>query len=296
MGSITIKRAVDLIKRKAEAMTGKASGGIQEIEKRLVEDYRTELFNLIEKLGESDSEHVQNTLKQKLSIYQKQLSSYKVQFPDDPDLDWYEACVYVVGAYQKLGSTGFAHKAIDRTDSIGAKLVYASLAKSQNDSNAREAVRLLARAIQLDDNPGVRMLRASVLSSLKEKQAALHDVNYVLEHFSDDQDLYLDARKLKDEIEQEEDKKCFIATAVYGSADAEEVLVLRQFRDQVLLQSDFGRKFVAFYYGFSPSVAHRLSNTRLLRRIAKTWLLAPLVWMVAHHPAVQSSFTRKQID
>ena len=41
---------------------------------------------------------------------------------------------------------------------------------------------------------------------------------------------------------------CFVATAVYGSRDAPQVRTLRDFRDNVLMQSSTGRAFVDFYY------------------------------------------------
>jgi hypothetical protein len=47
---------------------------------------------------------------------------------------------------------------------------------------------------------------------------------------------------------------CFIATAVYGSADANEVMVLRQFRDSVLQKSLPGRLFIRVYYAVSPRI------------------------------------------
>jgi len=53
---------------------------------------------------------------------------------------------------------------------------------------------------------------------------------------------------------------CYIATCVYGSYDAPEVLCLRQFRDEVLASSIFGRLFIALYYFFSPPIAERLKK------------------------------------
>lgn len=41
---------------------------------------------------------------------------------------------------------------------------------------------------------------------------------------------------------------CFVACAVYGGGDVEQVRVLREYRDNVLMQDDFGRKFVQWYY------------------------------------------------
>lgn len=65
--------------------------------------------------------------------------------------------------------------------------------------------------------------------------------------------------------------KCYIATAVYGSYDAPQVLVLRRFRDEVLSKSLPGRVFIRTYYAVSPPAARRLENAgrmnRLVRRI-----------------------------
>lgn len=270
------------------------SGGInQEIEKRLVEDYRKELFDLIENLQDTSGHangNLRKSIEQKLSIYHKHLSSYGKQFPTDKDLDWYESVVYVISAYLKLSTTGFAHRAVDRSDNLGATLIFAAMAKGQNDSNAREAIQLFDRALQLDDNPGVRMAKASIHSSLHEKQAALKEVNYILENFSEEQDLYLEARKLKDEIEEGKDK-CFIATVVYGSSTADEVVLLRHFRDTTLLRSKLGRKMVTFYYKYSPHIACKLSNSNLLKTLVKKGMLVPIIWCVSKYTKTQETFT-----
>lgn len=49
-------------------------------------------------------------------------------------------------------------------------------------------------------------------------------------------------------IEEIKEGDCFVATAVYGSRDAPQVRTLREFRDNVLMQSPAGRTFVDFYY------------------------------------------------
>lgn len=51
---------------------------------------------------------------------------------------------------------------------------------------------------------------------------------------------------------------CYIATACYGSFDHPDVIVLRRFRDAVLLKSAVGRLVVRVYYGLSPSLASKL--------------------------------------
>lgn len=65
---------------------------------------------------------------------------------------------------------------------------------------------------------------------------------------------------------------CYIATAVYGSYDAPEVMVLRQFRDEVLLPTFFGRMFVKTYYKLSPPVANRLRNAKKINKFVRNIL------------------------
>lgn len=59
-------------------------------------------------------------------------------------------------------------------------------------------------------------------------------------------------------------KACYIATAVYGSVDAPEVLRLRRFRDETLHKYHWGRRFSSFYYRHSPQLAERLEGTRIV--------------------------------
>jgi hypothetical protein len=70
---------------------------------------------------------------------------------------------------------------------------------------------------------------------------------------------------------------CFIATAVYDSPMAVEVEVLRQFRDETLLQSKAGQIFVAIYYRISPPLAHAISKYRTIKIIMRNYILEPIV-------------------
>lgn len=54
---------------------------------------------------------------------------------------------------------------------------------------------------------------------------------------------------------------CYIATMVYGSYEAPEVMTLRNFRDEVLRKYFFGRLFIGFYYLTSPSVVSLTKNS-----------------------------------
>jgi len=73
---------------------------------------------------------------------------------------------------------------------------------------------------------------------------------------------------------------CFIATAAYGTPTAEQINVLRDFRDVVLLKSTLGSQFVALYYRLSPPVADFIARSDLLRTIVRELLVDPIVWLV----------------
>ena len=69
---------------------------------------------------------------------------------------------------------------------------------------------------------------------------------------------------------------CFIATAAYGTPQADDVMVLRDFRDKYLLRNNIGRGFVWNYYRYSPSIAKFIKDKPVLKRIVR-YILKPLV-------------------
>lgn len=73
---------------------------------------------------------------------------------------------------------------------------------------------------------------------------------------------------------------CFIATAAYGTPTAEQIDVLREFRDEVLLESTVGSGFVALYYRLSPPLADFIARSSFLRTLVRELLVDPVVWMV----------------
>ncbi len=65
---------------------------------------------------------------------------------------------------------------------------------------------------------------------------------------------------------------CFIATAAYGSAMANDVEMLRRFRDGVLQRSVLGELAVEAYYTFGPAVSGLVGESDLLRATARSFL------------------------
>ncbi len=72
---------------------------------------------------------------------------------------------------------------------------------------------------------------------------------------------------------------CFIATAAHGSMQHEDVVALRRFRDQVLMQTDTGRAFVSSYYEHSPALADRIRESEGWKAVTRA-ALAPIVGLV----------------
>ncbi|MFN7906157.1 MAG: CFI-box-CTERM domain-containing protein [Pseudobdellovibrionaceae bacterium] len=66
--------------------------------------------------------------------------------------------------------------------------------------------------------------------------------------------------------------RCFIATSAYGDITHPDVLFLRQFRDQYLKKSFLGRKFIFFYYRYSPRIADVVESRKCLRCATKSIL------------------------
>ena len=71
---------------------------------------------------------------------------------------------------------------------------------------------------------------------------------------------------------------CFIATAAYDSPMAEEIQVLREFRDKYMLTNPVGRILVDIYYYISPPIAEFITECPCLKPVVR-FLLLPVVAM-----------------
>ena len=113
-----------------------------------------------------------------------------------------------------------------------------------------------------------------------------NDIDIYIEFTQRDEEIeeyYLsgfEARLIEKEIEVQYEKQksgCFVATACYGDYDATEVLLLRNYRDTVLLKTTFGRSFVSIYYILSPPIARFIDKSELLKAFIRKNILAPII-------------------
>ena len=69
---------------------------------------------------------------------------------------------------------------------------------------------------------------------------------------------------------------CWLASAVYGSADALKLDTLRAFRDRILLSNPLGCLFVSSYYSSAPPIAQQIEANPLLRNTVRFTFIEPI--------------------
>ena len=80
----------------------------------------------------------------------------------------------------------------------------------------------------------------------------------------------------KDSGGRENGDYCFIATAAWGTKYADDVVILRRFRDRFLRATPAGRWFIRTYYRLSPPIARFISHSEFLKAVVRVMLM-PLV-------------------
>ncbi len=73
-------------------------------------------------------------------------------------------------------------------------------------------------------------------------------------------------------IATQESKQCFIATVIYESKWAFQVMELQKWRDSYLSKGWFGQQFIKLYYKIGPYIAEYVEDKRLLKKILKRGL------------------------
>lgn len=80
--------------------------------------------------------------------------------------------------------------------------------------------------------------------------------------------------------EEKINSNCFIATAVYGSKNAEEVKALRAYRDQRLSKIWYGKLLIEIYYYLSPPIAKFISGNEKAKILTKKMIVDPVLRVV----------------
>lgn len=80
-------------------------------------------------------------------------------------------------------------------------------------------------------------------------------------------------------IESKTGATCFVATAAYGDPDHEDVVFLRQYRDNTLKKTVLGRAFIATYWKAGPVLAKPVKANAGLQRITRRLLGSLVVWL-----------------
>jgi tetratricopeptide (TPR) repeat protein len=249
----------------------------------LLEQYNKEIETLGDQLADSNpqtAKTLQRQIDQKLQIYLRQIQLVKTQYPDVVEGTIHESAYYTFQALRKLLDAGLMRRVSSRSGNMALGIATGLVAKQQEKSNANQALTILDQALKIFDYPGAHLQKAMIFRMLSQTDRALQELNYIIQNFQDDES-YLAARQMKDEIENPPKKgMCFVATATYGTPMAPEVIALSRFRDEVLLSSMPGKLFVCLYYFLSPPCARVIASSPPSRVLVRLLLLQPILKLV----------------
>lgn len=169
---------------------------------------------------------------------------------------------------------------------------YAATAMQERDVElAKRAVEIGEKALRLHeqgrylDEENLYVLYKALTSSyflIDDYEHAEKYCKMALNIIPDDEILkdtlnFINKKKLPKNSETipSEKKSCFIATAVYGSLYAPPVILLRDFRDNILQKTLIGKMFILIYYHLSPFFANAISKSKLLKKFARILIVKP---------------------
>jgi hypothetical protein len=166
----------------------------QEIERKLVEAYNEELRVILQNAGEAaraGKESHQRFLKKfqhQANIYEKQVLQYKSLFPTATNIQIYEAEIYLFQGILKV-QTGLYYS------------LYPGMFSPTQNSELRTAIILFNKSLQISEQADTRSMKVFCYRQLGDNKSALRELDYIIEHHSDNEKAYLQARKEKDELE-----------------------------------------------------------------------------------------------
>ncbi len=145
-----------------------------------------------------------------------------------------------------------------------------------------ESISYWDKLLEIEPNNTVALNDKGVaLLALGRYEEALEHFNLALQIDPSNQESIENKKLLEDEIKKETSGGgCLIATATYGSELAPQVQMLREIRDNSLLQTQSGQSFMQgfnqFYYSFSPTIADYERQNPVFKEAVKI-VITPLV-------------------
>jgi DNA-directed RNA polymerase subunit RPC12/RpoP len=147
--------------------------------------------------------------------------------------------------------------------------------------NVQQAVELLGLAWSIKKDPTIAKNIAYILNPEDKVDRILG--KFLMEHNPPILQLYnqcvqwLQANDSQWVAEQKKAKSgCFVATATMGDDEHPTVVILRQFRDELLETSTAGRTFINAYYKIGPYIADVIRQSDLLKRLSYVLLVKPV--------------------
>jgi hypothetical protein len=158
---------------------------------------------------------------------------------------------------------------LGRTDEFYIKISSAVV------SNVQEMIVLIVNKEQKDFQILQRSSRNSALNRLKTIIQASIKVLSSLKSFDMDTTLryrYESNMFTLSSILQDISKSsggCYIATMIYGDYEHPQVLILREFRDNILDKTYLGKQFIKIYYYYSPKLVVKLQNRKIINKVIR---------------------------
>jgi hypothetical protein len=72
---------------------------------------------------------------------------------------------------------------------------------------------------------------------------------------------------------------CFVVTATMGDEHHPTVMIMREFRDQWLVEKPGGKPFIAWYYVYGPLAANVIRDSPVLRKLCYAMVIWPAAWV-----------------
>ena len=167
---------------------------------RLVETYDDELEDFLQQCldaargGKESLKRYLKEFRRKIDVFEKQVLNYKQTFSGE-DIRFYESRIYYFqGVYKVFSASYYTSSSNIFTPSSSGELI--------------AATKLFDTALQISDQISTRRMKVHCYRELKDKKSALQEINYILEHYKHDEEVYLEARREKDEIESSMKEGC----------------------------------------------------------------------------------------